>query len=530
MRKDYHPICRALISVSDKVDILSFAQGLSCRGIKIFSTGGTSKLLSSSGLEVTDISEYTGFPEVMNGRLKTLHPKVHGGILGRRDQDNRIMIEYGIVPIDIVVVNFYPFDQIISSDTCSLSDAIENIDIGGPAMVRSAAKNYKSVAIIISKSDYNRVLLELDENGNVLTENTRFLLAMKAFEYTTAYDQNIAHFLKRQSLKDYNYKIKSREKFPYDLNLKFTKKQDMRYGENSHQLAAFYIQEKSVGSSVSTAKQLQGKSLSYNNITDIDSALECVKEFDEPACVIVKHANPCGVSLGKTILEAYRCAYNTDPVSAFGGIIAFNCNLDEFTAKDIINRQFVEVIIAPSVSDSALKIISNKKNIRVLICGQLKKHNKDLNFRSVTGGLLVQDSDMGSISANQLHVVTKRIANKQEVCDALFCWKVVKFVKSNAIVYGYNSRTIGIGSGQTSRIDSVKIAAIKAEKSGIEISGSVMASDAFFPFRDSIDFAAKIGVRCVIQPGGSIHDEEIIDAANEYEIAMLFTNMRHFRH
>ncbi|VFP83257.1 bifunctional phosphoribosylaminoimidazolecarboxamide formyltransferase/IMP cyclohydrolase [Candidatus Erwinia haradaeae] len=525
-----HPIRRALLSVSDKVGILDFATGLSDRGIEIFSTGGTARVLSSSGIPVTEISAYTDFPEMMNGRLKTLHPKVHGGILGRRDQDDCIMIENGILPIDIVVVNLYPFCEKTSHNACALSEAIENIDVGGPAMVRAAAKNYKDVAVIITNTDYSRILLELDEHNNTLTENTRFLLAMKAFEYTATYDNTIAHYFQMQSLRFHQTKIEVCEAFPNSLNLKLTKKQDMRYGENSHQLAAFYVQEQNLESSILTAQQVQGKALSYNNVTDSDVALECAKEFDRPACVIVKHSNPCGVSLGNNILDAYQRAYRVDPISSFGGIIAFNRNLDCLTAQEVIQQQFVEVIIAPSASNDALQVTATKKNLRVLICGSLHKRQRGLDFRSVTGGILVQDRDVRLVDVNQLRMVSQRIATPQEVHDALFCWTVVKFVKSNAIVCGRHNTTIGIGTGQMSRIDAVRTAAMKASQAGLEISGSVMASDAFFPFRDSIDVAADMGVRCIIQPGGSVNDEEVITVANEYGIAMIFTDVRHFRH
>ncbi|VFP84419.1 Bifunctional purine biosynthesis protein PurH [Candidatus Erwinia haradaeae] len=529
--RQYHPIRRALLSVSDKVGILEFAKGLSNRGIEILSTGGTSRLLSASGLSVIDLSDYTNFPEMMNGRLKTLHPKVHGGILGRRDQDHRIMTEYGILPIDLVVVNLYPFHTITSHDACTLSDAIENIDIGGPTMVRAAAKNYKDVAVIITNHDYSRILLELDQNDNALTEHTRFLLASKAFEYTALYDHTISDYFKNISSGHKKKSMELPEELPHHLHLNFTKKQNMRYGENSHQLAAFYIQDNIVGSSVSSAQQVQGKSLSYNNIIDSDAALECVKEFNDPACVIVKHANPCGVALGDTILDAYQRAYHADPVSAFGGIIALNRDLDFITAKKIISQHFVEVIIVPFASDAALQVIATKKNIRVLICGTLQKRPIGLDVRSVTGGVLVQDLDVRLVGENQLRTVSQRVASNQEVRDALFCWTVVKFVKSNAIVYGCNTMTVGIGAGQMSRIDSVRIAAIKAAKAGLEISGSVvMASDAFLPFRDSVDVAADMGVRCIIQPGGSLRDREIIDAVNEHRMAMIFTGVRHFRH
>lgn len=524
------PLRRALLSVSDKAGILEFAQALSSRGVELLSTGGTARLLADAGLPVTEVSDYTGFPEMMDGRVKTLHPKVHGGILGRRGQDDAIMAQHDISPIDMVVVNLYPFAETVAREGCSLEDAVENIDIGGPTMVRSAAKNHKDVAIVVNSSDYSTIVAELDANENSLTLETRFDLAIKAFEHTAAYDSMIANYF--GSLVP-AYHGESREpagRFPRTLNLNFIKKQDMRYGENSHQDAAFYIEEKIAEASVATAQQLQGKALSYNNIADTDAALECVKEFSEPACVIVKHANPCGVAVGDAILDAYERAYKTDPTSAFGGIIAFNRELDEATAQAIISRQFVEVIIAPSASEAALKITAAKQNVRVLTCGQWQQRQKGLDFKRVNGGLLVQDRDLGMVDESQLRVVSQRQPSEQELRDALFCWKVAKFVKSNAIVYASNNMTIGIGAGQMSRVYSAKIAGIKAADEGLEVKGCAMASDAFFPFRDGIDAAAAVGVSCVIQPGGSIRDDEVIAAANEHGIAMIFTDMRHFRH
>ncbi|VFP87292.1 Bifunctional purine biosynthesis protein PurH [Candidatus Erwinia haradaeae] len=525
----YRPIRRALLSVSDKVGILEFAKALLQRGIEIFSTGGTARFLSGSGLSVTEVSDYTGVPEMMGGRLKTLHPKVHGGILGRRDQDNSLMISSGILPIDMVVVNLYPFSQVTSNGS-TLDSAIENIDVGGVAMVRSAAKNHKDVAIVIESSEYRDILRELEIHNNSLTKDTRFRLAIKAFEYTAEYDSKIADFFKRLAAQCNNKIVQPPDRFPNILNLSFIKKQDMRYGENSHQLSAFYVKNINTDPSVATAQQVQGKALSYNNVSDADSALECVKSFEQPACVIVKHANPCGVALGDTIADAYIHAYKTDPNSAFGGVIAFNRTLDAITAREIINRQFVEVIIAPFANADALKITAIKTNLRVLICGQWHAQKTALDFKSVQGGLLVQDRDVELINKHQLRTVSQRMATQQELSDALFCWKVVKFVKSNAIVYGRNNRTIGIGSGQTSRVYSVKIAAMKAAEAGFKIAGSVIASDAFFPFRDSIDIAAAQGVHCVIQPGGSVNDNKIIAAADAYGMAMIFTDMRNFRH
>lgn len=530
----YRPIKQALLSVSDKNGIVEFARGLSERGVKLLSTGGTAKLLAESGLVVTEVSDYTGFPEMMDGRVKTLHPKVHGGILGRRDLDGEVMAAHGIENIDMVVVNLYPFAATVAKPNCTQEDAVENIDIGGPTMVRSAAKNHKDVAIVVNNNDFNTILAEMDENQNSLTFATRFNLAIKAFEHTAQYDSMIANYFGQQVPP---YQGAEEEdlsqpcgQFPRTINLNFTRKQTMRYGENSHQNAAFYVENELKEASVATAKQLQGKALSYNNIADTDAALECVKEFNEPACVIVKHANPCGVALGSDILEAYERAYQTDPTSAFGGIIAFNRELDEKTAQTIAERQFVEVIIAPTVSEGAQAVLSAKKNVRVLVCGEFSTVQPRLDFKRVNGGLLVQDADQGSVSVDDLQIVSERKPTQAELEDLLFCWKVAKYVKSNAIVYAKNKQTIGIGAGQMSRVYSAKIAGIKAEDEGLQVAGCVMASDAFFPFRDGIDAAAKVGITCVIHPGGSMRDQEVIDAANEHGMAMVLTGMRHFRH
>ncbi|ELY9425079.1 bifunctional phosphoribosylaminoimidazolecarboxamide formyltransferase/IMP cyclohydrolase [Cronobacter dublinensis] len=525
------PVRRALLSVSDKAGIVDFARALSARGVELLSTGGTASLLAQAGLPVTEVSDYTGFPEMMDGRVKTLHPKVHGGILGRRGQDDDIMAQHAISPIDMVVVNLYPFAQTVARDGCTLEDAVENIDIGGPTMVRSAAKNHKDVAIVVKSSDYSAIINELDANNGSLTFDTRFDLAIKAFEHTAAYDSMIANYFGSLVPAYHGETTAPSGRFPRTLNLNFIKKQDMRYGENSHQHAAFYIEEEEIKeASVATAQQVQGKALSYNNIADTDAALECVKEFSEPACVIVKHANPCGVAVSDSALEAYNRAYQTDPTSAFGGIIAFNRELDAETAQAIISRQFVEVIIAPSASEEALKITAAKQNVRVLVCGEWQARVPGLDFKRVNGGLLVQDRDLGMVTEGDLRVVTKRQPTEQELRDALFCWKVAKFVKSNAIVYARENMTIGIGAGQMSRVYSAKIAGIKAGDEGLEVKGSSMASDAFFPFRDGIDAAAAVGITCVIQPGGSIRDDEVIAAADEHGIAMIFTDMRHFRH
>jgi len=520
------PIRRALISVSDKTGIVDFARALAARGIEILSTGGTFKLLRDNDIAAVEVSDYTGFPEMMDGRVKTLHPKVHGGILGRRGIDDAIMNEHGIAPIDMVVVNLYPFAQTIARPDCDLPMAIENIDIGGPTMVRSAAKNHKDVAIVVNASDYDAILEELAANAG-LSLKTRFDLAVKAFEHTAGYDGMIANYLGAIVEGDEEMPAD----FPRTFNTQFIKAQDMRYGENPHQRAAFYVEAAPAEPSVSTARQLQGKALSYNNVADTDAALECVKPFQEPACVIVKHANPCGVAIGDSILEAYNRAFQTDPTSAFGGIIAFNRELDGETAKVIVERQFVEVIIAPKVTQEASDIVATKPNVRLLECGEWDSNRaRAFDYKRVNGGLLVQDRDLGMIDASQLKIVTKKQPTEQEIRDLLFCWEVAKFVKSNAIVYAKSGQTIGIGAGQMSRVYSAKIAGIKAADEGLEVRGSVMASDAFFPFRDGIDAAAEAGITAVIQPGGSMRDQEVIDAADEHGMAMVFTGMRHFRH
>ncbi|WP_406666155.1 bifunctional phosphoribosylaminoimidazolecarboxamide formyltransferase/IMP cyclohydrolase [Gallaecimonas sp. GXIMD1310] len=518
---DARPIRRALISVSDKTGITDFAKALSAKGVALLSTGGTYRLLKEHGIAVTEVADYTGFAEMMDGRVKTLHPKIHGGILGRRGIDDAVMTEHGIDPIDMVVVNLYPFADTVARPDSTFEDAVENIDIGGPTMVRSAAKNHKDVAIVVNSSDYPRILKEMDDNQGSLHFDTRFDLAIRAFEHTAAYDGMIANHFGTMF---------SDSPFPRTFNSQFHKKQDLRYGENSHQKAAFYVQQNPTEASVATAEQLQGKALSYNNIADTDAALECVKAFAEPACVVVKHANPCGVAIGANILEAYDRAFQTDPTSAFGGIIAFNRELDGDTAKAIIERQFVEVIIAPSVSAAAREVCAAKTNVRLLACGQWSARPPALDYKRVNGGLLVQDADQGMVSAADLQVVTRRAPSAEEIADLLFAWKVAKYVKSNAIVYAKNQMTIGVGAGQMSRVYSAKIAGIKAADEGLEVPGSVMASDAFFPFRDGIDAAAKAGIKAVIQPGGSIRDEEVIKAADEAGIAMVFTGMRHFRH
>ncbi|WP_438865382.1 bifunctional phosphoribosylaminoimidazolecarboxamide formyltransferase/IMP cyclohydrolase [Neptunicella sp.] len=527
------PVRRALLSVSDKTGIVEFAQALAAMDVELLSTGGTAKLLADNGINVTEVSDYTGHPEIMDGRVKTLHPKIHGGILARRDQDEQVMADNQINPIDMVVVNLYPFAATVANDDCTLEDAIENIDIGGPTMVRAAAKNHKDVTIIVNAKDYGRVLEEMNNNNGVVADATRFDLAIAAFEHTAQYDGMIANYFGAMidSVDCEDDCGHEHSQFPRTYNMQFSKKQDLRYGENSHQSAAFYVENAIQEASVATAEQLQGKELSYNNIADTDAALECVKEFAEPACVIVKHANPCGVALGDDILSAYNRAYQTDPTSAFGGIIAFNRELDAATAQAIIDRQFVEVIIAPSIASDAAEVLSAKQNVRVLACGDWQGQLTDeFDIKRVNGGLLVQERDFGMVELDDLKVVTKVQPTEQQLKDLLFTWKVAKYVKSNAIVYCKDSMTIGVGAGQMSRVYSAKIAGIKAADENLEVAGSVMASDAFFPFRDGIDAAAAAGISAVIQPGGSMRDQEVIDAADEHGIAMVFTGMRHFRH
>jgi len=515
-------VTRALISVSNKTGILEFCRELDQLGIELLSTGGTAKLLADNNVAVTEVSDYTDFPEMMDGRVKTLHPKVHGGILGRRGIDDEVMSANGIQAIDMVVVNLYPFEETVANPHCDLETAIENIDIGGPTMIRAAAKNHNDVAIIVAPDDYHAVLKELINNENQLEHQTRFDLALKSFEHTANYDTAISIYLGNIN----------QQTFPATLNLQFHKKQSMRYGENPHQNAAFYQEKSPETGTIAASTQLQGKALSYNNIADTDAALECVKSFeDQPTCVILKHANPCGVAQADSILDAYNLAYATDPTSSFGGIIAFNRELDKETAAEIISRQFVEVIIAPTISAEAQSVLAEKKNVRVLECGLWNGgHSQTLDFKRVSGGLLVQDKDFGTITQSEVKVVTKRQPTEQEMADLLFAWKVAKFVKSNAIVYCKGGRTIGVGAGQMSRVYSAKIAGIKAADEGLSVPGSAMASDAFFPFRDGLDAAAEAGITAVIQPGGSIRDAEVIAAADEHNIAMVFTGMRHFRH
>jgi len=523
------PVRRALLSVSDKTGIVEFAHALHAMQVEILSTGGTAKLLAAQGIKVIEVSDYTGHPEIMDGRVKTLHPKIHGGILARRGTDEAVMAANNIGPIDLVVVNLYPFANTVANADCTLADAVENIDIGGPTMVRAAAKNHQDVTIVVNANDYATVLAEMQANQGATTQATRFSLAISAFEHTAQYDGMIANYFGTM-LSAYGQENEAATKFPRTFNSQFVKKQDLRYGENSHQQAAFYVDANATEASVSSATQLQGKALSYNNIADTDAALECVKEFAEPACVIVKHANPCGVAIGDNILTAYNRAYSTDPTSAFGGIIAFNRELDEATAQEIVSRQFVEVIIAPRATEAAIAVVGSKPNVRLLVCGDFTAAAPALDIKQVNGGILLQDRDQAQINAADLKVVTKRQPTEQELKDLLFCWKVAKFVKSNAIVYVKDSMTIGVGAGQMSRVYSAKIASIKAADENLDVKGSVMASDAFFPFRDGIDAAAAAGITAVIQPGGSMRDAEVIAAADEHGMAMVFTGVRHFRH
>ena len=523
---------RALLSVSDKTQIVELAQGLTELGVEILSTGGTFKQLKASGISVTEVSEYTGFPEIMDGRVKTLHPKIHGGILGRRDTDSAVMETMDIGPIDLVVVNLYPFQATIAKPDCTLANAIENIDIGGPTMVRAAAKNHAHVGIVVDPNDYAAVLSAL-RNERTLPHELRFNLALKAFQHTADYDSAIAKYLTQQA-NTAEESAADDSQFPNQWPVQWSKQQDLRYGENPHQAAAFYKDATSTDTNtVATAVQIQGKALSFNNIADTDAALECVKQFDAPACVIVKHANPCGVAIGTDVLEAYNKAFATDPTSAFGGIIAINRPLDDKLAQHIINRQFVEVIVAPEATAQARNALAAKPNVRLLECGPLTEAPSDqaqYEIKQVAGGALIQTLDTGMVQAADLQVVTTTQPTPTQITDLLFAWKVAKYVKSNAIVYAKDTQTIGVGAGQMSRVYSAQIANIKAQDGNLEVAGSVMASDAFFPFRDGIDAAASVGIKAIIQPGGSIRDEEVIQAANEASIAMVFTGMRHFKH
>ncbi len=511
---------RALLSVSDKTGIVELARELRGLGFELVSTGGTARALAQAGLPVLEVADLTGFPEIMDGRVKTLHPKVHGALLGRAGTDDAVMREHGIRPIELLVVNLYPFAATVARPGCAYDEAIENIDVGGPAMLRAAAKNHARVTVLVDPADYRGVLDEL--RAGAVTEATRRRLAAATYAHTAQYDAMVAGWLRRQQ---------ADASAPEALAVAFRKRQDLRYGENPHQTAAFYADPLARGASIATATQLQGKELSYNNIADADTALECVRQFDAPACVIVKHANPCGVAVADGLRDAYLRAYEPDPTSAFGGIIAFNRPLDAAAAAAIVERQFVEVIVAPAVSPEALAVLAPKQNVRVLQTGEFGiEPPAGAELRSVAGGLLMQSRDDGRIDAGLLRCVTRRQPTPAELADLLFAWRVCKFVKSNAIVFARDGRTVGIGAGQTSRVVSTRIAAIKAADAGLSVHGCAMASDAFFPFRDGLDAAAAQGARAVIQTGGSLRDAEVITAADEHGIAMVFTGMRHFRH
>ncbi|MFK8031776.1 MAG: bifunctional phosphoribosylaminoimidazolecarboxamide formyltransferase/IMP cyclohydrolase [Gammaproteobacteria bacterium] len=517
---------KALISVSDKTGIFELAQGLIASGIDIISTGGTARLLRESDLDVTNVSDITGFPEIMDGRVKTLHPRIHGGLLGRRGTDDAVMQEHDIAEIDYLIVNLYPFRETVANPDCSFAEAIENIDIGGPAMIRAAAKNHQHVVVVTNADDYSGLLARLSR-GDGIDADFRKDMATKAFRHVASYDAAIAAYFEGAK-DDGGLDMNS---FPVDINPAYTKKFDLRYGENPHQRAAFYIDPEANDASISSAEQIQGKELSYNNIADGDAALECVKQFEQPACVIVKHANPCGVARDENILEAYKRAYSTDSTSAFGGIIAFNRPLDGETTEAILSRQFVEVIIAPEISPEALDLLAEKPNLRVLKTGWWNVDAAPLlDTKQVAGGLLVQDRDLQFASQADLKVVTQRAPSEHELLDMRFAMKVCKFVKSNAIIFAKDGFTVGIGAGQMSRVYSSRVAAMKAADAGLTLKSSVMASDAFFPFRDGLDIAIEHGVTAVIQPGGSKRDNEVIAAADENDIAMVFTGMRHFRH
>ena len=511
---------RALISVSDKRGLGAFVRGLAELGVEILSTGGTARAIRDAGAETTEVTDKTGFPEIMDGRVKTLHPKIHGGLLGRRGTDEATMQAHGIEPIDLLVVNLYPFEQTVARGDASLDEAMENIDIGGPAMIRAASKNHDGVAVVVDPDDYEQVLAQL--RSNALARKDRRRLAAKAYAHTAAYDTAISRYL---SAALGEARLGATELYAGRLI------ERLRYGENPHQSAAFYSDQRIRAGTLAGAKQLNGKALSYNNIADGDAALACVKQFDRPACVIVKHANPCGVAVADTLHAAYDRAFRTDPGSAFGGIIACNRTLDAATAGAIVERQFVEVIIAPEVDTTARQLVSRKHKVRLLETGPWPAQREaDCDYKKVSGGLLVQSTDLGRITANDLQVVTEKRPSAAELADLLFAWTVVKYVKSNAIVFCRDAATVGIGAGQMSRVYSTKIAALKASDEGLAIEDSVMASDAFFPFRDGIDTAARHGISAIIQPGGSLRDDEVIAAANEHDLAMVFTGTRHFRH
>jgi phosphoribosylaminoimidazolecarboxamide formyltransferase/IMP cyclohydrolase len=519
-------IRRALLSVSDKAGVLELARALAARGVHLLSTGGTAKLLLEAGLPVTEVSTHTGFPEIMDGRVKTLHPKIHGGLLGRRGVDEGVMAEHGIERIDLLVVNLYPFAQTVARPGCSYADAIENIDIGGPAMVRAASKNHDAVTVVVDPADYAVLLRELEAHDGASTPALRAALAAKAFAHTALYDTMVSGWLLARQAG-----LAPAAAFPGTLPLVFEKVRDLRYGENPHQQGAFYRDPAARGASVATAAILQGKEISFNNIADADTAIECVRQFGAPACVIVKHANPCGVAVAGTPAEAYERAWRTDPTSAFGGIIAFNRELDGATAAAIVGRQFVEVVAAPHFSAEARTAFAAKANVRLLELSALDAPTgARVEYRSVTGGLLAQGRDLGMVTRADLRVVTKRRPTDAELDDLFFAWQVAKYVKSNAIVYARDGATVGVGAGQMSRVYSSRVAAMKAADEKLVVAGAAMASDAFFPFRDGIDVAAEYGIASVIQPGGSVRDAEVIAAADEHGMAMVFTGMRHFRH
>jgi len=519
----------ALLSVSDKTGIVEFARGLAGLGVRLISTGGTAALLRDAGLKVTEVADHTGFPEMLDGRVKTLHPKVHGGLLARRDVPSHMsaLAQAGIAGIDLVAVNLYPFRETVARPDCTLPEAVENIDIGGPAMVRSAAKNYEHVAVVTDPADYEGILRELSSAGGSMAAATRFRLAQKAFSHTAAYDGAISNFLSALGPSG------ERAAFPQRLNLQFELVEPLRYGENPHQAAAFYRDPEPASASLARYRQVQGKELSYNNIADADAAWECVKGFSRAACVIVKHANPCGAAVGATPEEAYRKAYATDPTSAFGGIIAFNRELDT-PAAQAVTQQFVEVVIAPGVNAAAADLLAGKANVRVLIvpleASITHAAAAAWDFKRVGGGLLVQTQDSMNLEADGLKVVTRARPGEARIADLVFAWRVAKFVKSNAIVFCGDGRTLGVGAGQMSRVDSARIASIKAANAGLSLAGSVVASDAFFPFRDGVDVVAAAGATAIVQPGGSVRDAEVIAAADEHGIAMVFTGYRHFRH
>ncbi|WPU55564.1 bifunctional phosphoribosylaminoimidazolecarboxamide formyltransferase/IMP cyclohydrolase [Stenotrophomonas acidaminiphila] len=527
MSADLLPVRRALLSVSDKTGLVELARALAAHGVELLSTGGTAKAIREAGLPVKDVSDVTGFPEMMDGRVKTLHPMVHGGLLGRAGTDDAVMAEHGIAPIDLLVLNLYPFESVTARADCTLADAVENIDIGGPAMLRSAAKNFARVAVATSPDQYAALLAELDANGGQLSAARRFQLSVAAFNRVAQYDAAISNYL--SAISDTAAAVPVREEYPAQMNSTFVKVMDLRYGENPHQSGVFYRDLYPVPGTLATFVQLQGKELSYNNLADADAAWECVRQFDLPACVIVKHANPCGVAVAADVGAAYEMAYNTDPTSAFGGILAFNRTLDAATAKTILDRQFVEVLIAPDYEPAALEYATRKANVRVLrIPAGDARNNYDT--KRIGSGLLIQSADNRGMSADELKTVTQRAPTAAELRDLLFAWRVAKYVKSNAIVYARDERTIGVGAGQMSRVYSARIAGIKAADAGLVVPGSVMASDAFFPFRDGLDAAAEAGITAVIQPGGSMRDAEVIAAADEHGIAMVFTGVRHFRH